>query len=105
MWRPASPSESRNDTTAHLCHCSIRDGFIREVTSAPPCHQQGAVRNFAHNPIWPSPAEVAKVISRYFLPGMFLMAGAALLASPAIAHHSYSMFDIDKSVQVEGTVK
>jgi hypothetical protein len=80
-------------------------GFIREVTSAPPCHQQSAVRNCPHNAIWSSAAEVAKVISRYFLPGMFLMAGAAVLASPAIAHHSYSMFDIDKSVQVEGTVK
>ena len=43
-------------------------------------------------------------MSRYLSPGMAL-AIAAGLAAPALAHHSYSMFDIDKSVKVEGTVK
>jgi hypothetical protein len=30
---------------------------------------------------------------------------ATAIAAPAMAHHSYSMFDIDKNVKVEGTVK
>jgi uncharacterized protein DUF6152 len=53
----------------------------------------------------PTLVEMAQVISRYFVPGMIMMAGAAVLDPPAMAHHSYSMFDIDKSVKVEGTVK
>ena len=30
---------------------------------------------------------------------------ALLLAAPVMAHHSYAMFDTDKSVEIEGTVK
>lgn len=32
------------------------------------------------------------------------MAGLPLMFSSALAHHSYSMFDLDKSVTLEGTV-
>ena len=34
-----------------------------------------------------------------------LALAATFISVPAIAHHSYSMFDIDKTVTVEGTVK
>lgn len=37
--------------------------------------------------------------------GLVFVIGASLLAMPASAHHSYAMFDIDKTVTVEGTVK
>jgi len=30
---------------------------------------------------------------------------AALLAAPALAHHSFAMFDADKTVELSGTVK
>lgn len=40
---------------------------------------------------------------RTFAPALGL--ALAALAAPASAHHSYSMFDIDKTVTVEGTVK
>jgi len=37
----------------------------------------------------------------------FLLAGLSLpvLANPALAHHSFSMFDRDKTVTITGTVK
>ncbi len=33
------------------------------------------------------------------------LASAALAAAPALAHHSFAMFDNDKSITIEGTVK
>jgi uncharacterized protein DUF6152 len=44
------------------------------------------------------------VASKNLLIGMGFVIAASIVA-PASAHHSYAMFDIDKTVTVEGTVK
>ena len=35
----------------------------------------------------------------------FAYFGAALAPTPAMAHHSFAMFDMSKSIRLEGTVK
>ena len=40
-----------------------------------------------------------------FRAGVFAMVAAGLLAAPALAHHSFAMFDADKTVDIKGTVK
>ena len=45
------------------------------------------------------------MVSKHFLFGTAFITATAIAAPGALAHHSYAMFDIDKSVTVEGTVK
>ena len=40
-----------------------------------------------------------------FRAGVFAMVAAGVLAAPALAHHSFAMFDADKTVDITGTVK
>ena len=44
------------------------------------------------------------MVSKFFLSSIAAVIAAAVVA-PASAHHSYAMFDVDKNVTVEGTVK
>jgi hypothetical protein len=37
--------------------------------------------------------------------GIRLVLASLVVSAPALAHHSYSMFDLSKSVEVQGTVK
>jgi len=45
------------------------------------------------------------MVSSYALPGAALFMAVAIAAPSASAHHSYAMFDVDKNVSIEGTVK
>ena len=45
------------------------------------------------------------MVRNYGSLGLTLMIAAAAAAPPASAHHSYAMFDVEKSVTIEGTVK
>ena len=44
------------------------------------------------------------MLSKFLVPGAAL-AIAAAISAPALAHHSYAMFAVDKNIPVEGTVK
>ena len=46
---------------------------------------------------------MSKSVSRIVLPALAL--GAAALATPTLAHHSFAMFDFTKSVSLNGTIK
>jgi len=39
------------------------------------------------------------------LPACLTLAASAMMAGPAAAHHSFSMFDFDKPTELEGTVQ
>ena len=56
-------------------------------------------------PIASTAKEESMPVRNCFLTGIVFSAAAVIVAPPAFAHHSYAMFDIDKSVTVEGTVK
>ncbi len=45
------------------------------------------------------------MVSRFALSGAAIAIAFAIAAPSASAHHSYAMFDVDKKVSIEGTVK
>ncbi len=45
------------------------------------------------------------MVRSYGMPGLALVIATAVAAPPASAHHSYAMFDVNKDISIEGTVK
>jgi hypothetical protein len=45
------------------------------------------------------------MVRNYGLPCLALVIATAVAAPPALAHHSYAMFDVSKNIAIEGTVK
>ena len=47
---------------------------------------------------------MTKTLTRWLLPALALFPALTLLAAPAAAHHSYAMFDMTKTLELEATI-